>query len=33
LFWVGVWSVLLFRSNYRNGLCGRFNVVFEEESL
>jgi hypothetical protein len=30
---LGVWSVLLFRLNYRSGLCGRFDVAFEEKSL
>jgi hypothetical protein len=30
---VGSQSVLSFRSNYRSGLCGRFNVTFELESL
>jgi hypothetical protein len=30
---VGRLSVLGSRSNYRSGLCGRFDVTFEEKSF
>jgi hypothetical protein len=31
--WIGMVGQLFSRSNYHNGLCGRFNVTFRGEEI